>query len=257
MPKKRRHNVGLQELAPSVKKNEAEIRRLQRAMDRSRRATNPGNYNEDGTIKKGHKTWVKSNHYRKLQSRLKDQYRKLAAKRKQDQEILANNLIALGLNIKVETMQMKALAKRAKKTTVNKSNGKNNSKSSYGKVIAMRAPAMLINIIDRKLKYHGSMITKIDTRAVKASQLNHEDGTYQKKALDQRSSVVEGKPVQREMYSAFVIEHVAPDGSTVDLKQCHRDFKDFSKHHDAAVDRIRKSDSKHLQWYIHDLPANA
>lgn len=34
-------------------------------MDRSRRATNSQNYNEDGTIKKGRKTWRYSNHYKK------------------------------------------------------------------------------------------------------------------------------------------------------------------------------------------------
>ena len=32
-------------------------------MDRSRRATNSQHYNEDGTIKKGRKTWRYSNHY--------------------------------------------------------------------------------------------------------------------------------------------------------------------------------------------------
>lgn len=30
-------------------------------MDRSRRAMNPDNYNEDGTIKKGKKKWILSN----------------------------------------------------------------------------------------------------------------------------------------------------------------------------------------------------
>ena len=39
-------------------------------MDRSRRATNSQNYNEDGTIKKGRKTWRYSNHYKKLKENL-------------------------------------------------------------------------------------------------------------------------------------------------------------------------------------------
>lgn len=38
-------------------------------MDRSRRATNSQNYNEDGTIKKGRKTWRYSNHYKKLKEK--------------------------------------------------------------------------------------------------------------------------------------------------------------------------------------------
>lgn len=38
-------------------------------MDRSRRATNPQNYNDNGTIKKGKKTWNYSNHYKKLKAK--------------------------------------------------------------------------------------------------------------------------------------------------------------------------------------------
>ena len=39
-------------------------------MDRSRRAMNPGNYNEDGTIKKGKKKWILSNLCAKCSARL-------------------------------------------------------------------------------------------------------------------------------------------------------------------------------------------
>ena len=38
-------------------------------MNRSRRAMNPQNYNDDGTIKKGHKTWKYSNHYKRLKAK--------------------------------------------------------------------------------------------------------------------------------------------------------------------------------------------
>ena len=52
--------VGLKNLSErgnSIQTSERKERLLYRAMDRSRRATNPQNYNEDGTIKKGRKTW--------------------------------------------------------------------------------------------------------------------------------------------------------------------------------------------------------
>jgi putative transposase len=39
----------------------AAIRRLQRQLDRQRRANNPDNYNADGTIKAGKLTWHNSN----------------------------------------------------------------------------------------------------------------------------------------------------------------------------------------------------
>ena len=51
--------VGLKNLSErgnSIQTSEKKEYLLYRAMDRSRRATNPQNYNEDGTVKKGHKS---------------------------------------------------------------------------------------------------------------------------------------------------------------------------------------------------------
>jgi hypothetical protein len=59
----------LEQFCPGIEEDAAEIRRIQRAMDRSRRATNPENYNANGTVKKGSKRWRKSVRYRALQSR--------------------------------------------------------------------------------------------------------------------------------------------------------------------------------------------
>ncbi|MBQ9303297.1 MAG: hypothetical protein IJ208_09225, partial [Butyrivibrio sp.] len=56
--------VGLKNLSErgnSIQTSERKERLLYRAMDRSRRTTNPQNYNDDGTIKKGHKNWKYSN----------------------------------------------------------------------------------------------------------------------------------------------------------------------------------------------------
>ena len=53
-----------------------EVRRLQKAMDRSRRATNPENYNENSTVKKGSHKWVCSKHYLALKAKLADMKRR-------------------------------------------------------------------------------------------------------------------------------------------------------------------------------------
>lgn len=61
----------LVELADQVQCIEQEKSRLQRKMDRSRRASNPDNYVQDGTIKRGVKlTHNKSRRYCKLQKEL-------------------------------------------------------------------------------------------------------------------------------------------------------------------------------------------
>ena len=56
----------LVEFCPEVEIPYKQIRVVQRKMDRSLRATNPDNYNENGTIKSGKKQWVFSAQYRAL-----------------------------------------------------------------------------------------------------------------------------------------------------------------------------------------------
>ena len=115
-------DVKILELADKVQDIEEEKRRLLRKMDRSQRATNPDNYNEDGTIKRnGNKkmVWNKSKHYIKYQKQLKELYRKQTDVRKYQRECLANQIISLGDTIYVEKMNFSGLAKKSTKTEKN------------------------------------------------------------------------------------------------------------------------------------------
>ena len=162
------NEVFMNELA-TIKTPYKKLRKLDRAMDRSRRSTNPQNYNDNGTVKKGYKKWNYSNRYLKLKYKRKELFRKIASIRKQNHEQTANFILSLGLDVRVETMRFQSLQKRAKKTTRNKKNGKINKKKRFGKSIANYAPAMLLEIINRKLKYQNLDLKKIDTYSVKAS----------------------------------------------------------------------------------------
>jgi putative transposase len=66
------------ELVPKQK----EKRKLQRKQDRSRRANNPQNYNDNGTVKKGTKNWKNSNRYEATSLELTEIDRRMAAHRK-------------------------------------------------------------------------------------------------------------------------------------------------------------------------------
>lgn len=59
-----RLGTNLEELAPDIDKNEKLIAKLQRKLDRQRRANNPNNYNPDGTIKKRRKGFLQPNKLR-------------------------------------------------------------------------------------------------------------------------------------------------------------------------------------------------
>ena len=227
-------------LADKVQDIEDEKRRLLRKMDRSLRATNPNNYNEDGTIKKqGNKkmVWNKSNHYLKYRDELKELYRKQSDVRKHQHECLANEIISLGDNIYVEKMNFQGLAKRSTKTEKN-DNGRFKRKKRFGKSIANRAPSMLLGIIDRKLSYYGKRLIKIDTWSAKASQFNHFDGTYNKKKLSQRWNDFNGVRVQRDLYSAFLIMNVADDLKSFDIGKCNERFENFYQLHNLEVERL-------------------
>lgn len=97
--------ANLLELADQVQNIEQEKRRLQRKMDRSRRATNPDNYNADGTIRRGVKlTHNKSGRYCKLQRELSYLQHCQTETRKRQHTALANHLLSLGDTFYVEDM---------------------------------------------------------------------------------------------------------------------------------------------------------
>ncbi len=209
-------------------------------MDRSRRATNPDHYNENGTIKKqGNKkvVWNQSNHYIKYQKELKELYRKQLDIRKYQHECLANYIIFLGNKVYVEKMNFAGLQKRAKNTEKNEK-GKFKRKKRYGKSLANKAPSMLLAILDRKLGYYGEKLIEINTFEAKASQFHHFDGTYRKKSLSQRWNDFNGIKIQRDMYSAFLIMNINNDLKSFDMDKCKERFENFYRLHNLEVDRL-------------------
>lgn len=233
----------LYELAPRVQNIEDKKRRVLRYMDRSKRATNPTNFNKDGTIKKGVKLeWAFSKKYIKVRNILKDLYRKQADIRKQDHNIMANEIISKGDTVKAENMCFKALQKRAKETKISEKTGKINRKKRFGKSLANKAPSMFLTILKNKLKAKGGLYEEVSTYEVKASQYNHLNQKYNKKKLSQRWNFFdydnEKIKVQRDIYSSYLIKNVMKDLKTIDNELCTRGFEKFLKMHNKEIDRL-------------------
>ncbi|MEH7748562.1 transposase, partial [Neobacillus drentensis] len=242
--------VQLRELAPECQADEKKLRCIHRAMDRSKYATNLQNYNENGTINKGRRTWTYSKRYIQLRRERKELYCKIAVQQKQSHEKLANEILELGFDVRVETMRFQSLQKRVKKTTRNKKNGKINAKKRYGKSIGNHAPAMLLTIIDRKLGYQGRSIKKINTYATKASQFNHLTGEYTKKQLSERWNVIGGFRIQRDLYSAFLIGNTTEMLNSIDVDLCNVKWDNFVELHNREIARIKQLSSKTLRWFV-------
>ena len=230
--------IGLHNLSNyKLDNHKKEIRRLQRAMDRSKRATNPDNYNEDGTIKKGKGTWTYSNNYKRLRHKLNKIHRELKINRSISHEKLANFIISLGTDIRVETLNIQGWQKKAKKTTINKKNGKINKKKRFGKSILNNAPSLLLEKIDRKLTYEKEKLKKINTKECKASQYNHIDNTYKKKKLEERIAIVGEYTIQRDIYSAFLIKNTVNTLDKISRIKCNRDWNRFLENYKVYKDK--------------------
>lgn len=227
----------LEELFPDEKRFERayEIARLNRSLERKRRSTNPENYNENGTIKAGKKTWKYSSRYKRDLKNLSELKRKEALSRNLAHRTLAKKIVSYGDRFVVEEMNFSGLAKRTKETKVNEKTGKFQSKKRFGSTIGHRAPGLLIAFIQERAEKEGKTFIKADTRSVKASQLDHTTGEYIKVSLSTRTKNVDNFKVQRDLYSAFLLQHVKDDKKTVDLELCSKNFERFLSNQDRTM----------------------
>ena len=229
--------AGLLELADRVQNIEDKKCRIQRKMDRSRRATNPGNYNPDGTIKRGVPlTRNKSKRYLRLQKELAWIQHQQAAIRKEQHVALANYLLTLGDRFYIEDMNWQGLARRARGTAVPEEEKPHKRKKRFGKSIANKAPAALVTILKNKCTSLGLPgVIPINTK-VRASQYNHLTDSYQKKELSQRwNEMPDGRKIQRDLYSAFLLQHMNSQLDGFDRAALQRDYESFVSLHDQAI----------------------
>lgn len=247
----------LRVLAPSARAQAKslvnEIARTQRAMDRSRRATNPQYYNPDGTIKrlkrkhgqKQKRDWKYSKRYYRLKAKLRDLNRRLVDIRKMEHNTLANELLQHGNEFVVEDMNYKALQKRSQETKVNAKTGKIHTKKRFGKSLSRCAPAMFITILTNKAARYGGKVIKVSTFETKASQFDHTDESYTKKKLSERMAhLSSGEVVQRDLYSAFLLEYIDTQSLEYDTEALKSAFPAFLKMHENTKKRLQKEESR-------------
>jgi hypothetical protein len=224
---------------------ERRIYRWQRYMDRSRRANNPDNYNLDGTIKKGKKTWRYSKRYKKARIKVRELHRKAAVNRKYAHNEEVNRLRAMGDQLIIETVDFKALQKKAKNVTVNQKTGKFNRHKRFGKSIFKRSPGYFVKQAKYRFGSSGGQVSEVNTWTFKASQYDHVLDDTNKKQLSMRWHILpNGMKVQRDLYSAFLL-WCADDALEKPKKdKCDLLFGHFIKLHDVCIEKIKASGKK-------------
>ncbi|WP_022754058.1 hypothetical protein [Butyrivibrio fibrisolvens] len=159
-------------------KLEDKIAEINRYLDNSRRANNPDNFNDDGTVKKvnleqGKRVrlkWKNSNSYEKARNKKANLQRIQAEQRKIRANKIANEIMAMGSDIIINDYPFQAAAMRKKYEEGEEKNekGRFKNKAKAGKAIGENAPAMIVTVLDTKLKGRGfagvvkKKITNID-----------------------------------------------------------------------------------------------
>jgi hypothetical protein len=182
-------------LCEELKPDARAKRRLERKLDRQRRANNPHNYDEKGRIKKHGKqrlTWKNSKGYVATKQRLAHQERKLAAHRKSLHGRLVHEIVLIGNTIRIEKLSYRAWQQQ------------------FGKSVGIHAPGMLIGHLRRTVASTGGTLSELPTGPTKLSQYCHGCQSYVKKPLSQRwhECACGVGPVQRDLYSAWLAAHL-------------------------------------------------
>jgi len=219
--------ASLERLGEELAPEEEQIHRLQRKMNRQRRAANPEHYDERGRIKKAGKTclpWKNSRGYERTRRHKAEKERKLAAHRKSLHGRKVHEIVSQGNTVIVEKISYKAWQKQ------------------YGRSVGLRAPGMFIELLRRTVASTGGTLIEVQTHQTKLSQFCHGCGKTVKKPLSQRWHVCECGvgPIQRDLYAAFLAAHLDAEN---DLPSCARYVVPW----DGAETRLRAAQERLLQ----------
>ena len=171
----------LKEFCEEVVLLDKEKRRINRKMDRQRRANNSNNYQNNGVVKKGKKKWIYSNRYKKTRTEHRELERKIKEVRKNLHGRDTNQILQLASSIQTEKLSYKAFQKL------------------FGKSIGRKAPSKFLNILKRKVQSQGGEFREFPTYSTKLSQTCH-CGMIKKKPLKERWHKCEcGVVAQRDL----------------------------------------------------------
>ena len=241
--------AALVDLVPkNITQKEKLLKRLDQAIERSRRFNNPECYNENGTIKKGARFKRPSKRQLRLRTRRLKAYRSLSEERTKLQGQLINRLVSQASIIKIEELNVKGLQKRSRDIRINPKTNRPYSKKRFGKAVFRAAPSAFRVALETRASQLGIDFEIISPKNVKPSQYNHITQTFEKKLLSTRVYDLsdEYKDVQRDLYSAFLIGHI--EKGRYQQEKLNQDFPDF---YQQMKDFLQQPiETKRLAWYL-------
>ena len=172
--------------APGLRDQRRRFRRLQRRIDRQRRAGNPEHYHPDGTVQPGRKRWRVSARQAEVERRLADGRRRQAEQRRNENNRLANRIVATGRFIRTEDVHVGSWTRM------------------FGRQVGRSAPAGALQAVTRKAESAGGHVDRLPLRL--ACSQTCVCGAREPKALSQRVHHCPhcGLRMQRDLLSAFL-----------------------------------------------------
>ena len=241
--------VALVDLIPKgVAHKEKLLKRLDQAIERSRKVNNPDCYEVNGTIKKSARFKRPSKRQVRLRNRRRKVYRSLSEERKKLQGQLVNRIVSQASSIKIEELNVKGLQKRSRDIRINPKTNRPYNKKRYGKAIFRAAPSRFRMTLETRASQLGIDFEIISPKNVKPSQYNHITKTFDKKSLSTRVYDISNDypGVQRDLYSAFLIGHI--ENNHYQQKQLEQDFPNF---YQQMKDFLQQTpETKRLAWYL-------
>lgn len=211
----------LKEFCEEVDFLDREKRRINRKLDRQRRANNPNNYQSNGVVKKGKKKWNNSRKFIKTRSEHRELERKVKEIRKQLHGRDTNQILQLASSIQTERLSYKAFQKM------------------FGKSIGRKAPSMFLKMLKRKVESQGGRFREFPTYSTKLSQSCH-CGLIKKKSLKDRWHNCEcGVMAQRDLYSAFLARYVEKNNK-LNIKKAEQGWEQFSIVLNGCITNMKK-----------------
>ncbi|WML28105.1 transposase [Neobacillus sp. OS1-33] len=199
----------LKEFCEEVVLFDKEKRKINRKLDRQRRANNPNHYQSNGVMKKGKKRWVNSKRYINTRSEHRELERKIKEVRKQLHGRDTNQILQQASSIQTEKLSYKAFQKM------------------FGKSIGRKAPSMFLNMLQRKVGSQGGRFREFPTYSTKLSQTCHCGAIKKKKLKDRWHRCECGVVAQRDLYSAFLARYVTKSNQ-VHLQQAENEWFQLS-----------------------------
>ena len=128
-------------------------------MNESRRVNNPDNYEENGVLKSGVHSWIRTNNYIKLSNRKRYIWHKIKKYRKNRFEKIINDILGLGDEFIVYKEDFKALQHR--KDFDKETMSWFDTRKQRGGEIMFNAPYEFLALLNIKLSYFGKTAEQI------------------------------------------------------------------------------------------------